>query len=152
MVMTQKKATIVVDGASSGNPGPGTISAVMWIHGKGYTDAKRRPDVCECRTHVELPQLKQCTNNEAEGHAILLGLDFVTTHKIDRAYMYSDSRVMVGITTGACEAKSPLTTYMASLLIPKYQLLMGVVELMWVSRYITAQAERYMQEFKNTGG
>ena len=73
---------LYVDGGSRGNPGPGSIAALLY-----------NSDNQLLRKYAE--HIGECTNNEAEYKALLKGLDLCAKHTIGRVSCFSDCKLVV---------------------------------------------------------
>lgn len=88
-----EEATLYVDGASRGNPGP---AAVGWVlAGDGSVIAE----------HGET--IGTATNNQAEYEALRRGLDAASDHGIGNLKIRADSELIVKQVTGAWETNDP---------------------------------------------
>ncbi len=87
-----KRVTVNVDGGSRGNPGPAAIAAVA-------TD----PDgeVLTERSEV----IGRATNNEAEYHAVLLGVELARELGADELDLVGDSQLIVRQVQGSYKVK-----------------------------------------------
>lgn len=75
-----KKAVIYTDGASSGNPGPAGIGAVIQINGDKTTISE---------------YIGKTTNNVAEYTALIKALQYTRQKKICSVEVYTDSELLV---------------------------------------------------------
>lgn len=80
--MINTYVTVYVDGACSGNPGPGAISAVI-------IDENNQ----EVKRHKEI--IGETTNNQAEYRALIKGLELAAGICTKKIYCYSDSQLVV---------------------------------------------------------
>lgn len=83
---------LFTDGGSRGNPGPGAIGLLILDEGNNEVDSYR-----ECIGHT--------TNNRAEYHALIKGLDLAAKHTRDKVYCFLDSELVVKQMTGAWRLK-----------------------------------------------
>jgi len=84
-------AEVFVDGAARGNPGPAGIGIVIRLDG-------------QFRRHKEF--VGRRTNNEAEYLALLKALSILSTMKVSRAVIYSDSELLVKQLSGEYKVRS----------------------------------------------
>ena len=75
-----KKAVIYTDGASSGNPGPAGIGAIIQINGHKTTISE---------------YIGKTTNNVAEYTALIKALHYARQKKIRSVKIYTDSELLV---------------------------------------------------------
>ncbi|MEM0348930.1 MAG: ribonuclease HI family protein [Candidatus Caldarchaeum sp.] len=79
------KAEIYVDGASRGNPGPAGIGYIIKIGTQSYKH----------REYIGV-----ATNNQAEYRALITALEKALQLGVKKAYVYSDSELLVKQVTG----------------------------------------------------
>ena len=87
------RVKLFVDGGCRGNPGPGAAGALVLSDDE--TELGRDAKV-----------LGHTTNNRAEYHAVLLGLDLCAKHTRRRVTVYSDSQLVVKQMNGAWRLKN----------------------------------------------
>jgi probable phosphoglycerate mutase len=85
---------ITFDGASRGNPGPGSSAAVLWQGGARVGErAVKHP------RHV--------TNNEAEYGGLLVGLELARDHGVETLAVEGDSKLVIEHVFGTWKCKCP---------------------------------------------
>ncbi|MEN3002468.1 MAG: ribonuclease HI family protein [Armatimonadota bacterium] len=89
-----QKAYLYTDGASIGNPGPAGIGVIL-IDEQGTTLAK-----------VSKP-IGIATNNEAEYHALIQGLQKAIQKGVEHLVWYTDSELLARQWQGVYEVRSP---------------------------------------------
>lgn len=85
--------TLEVDGASRGNPGPAAAGIVIRANGHAILE--------------EGVRLGECTNNQAEYRALLLGLERARELGIRRLVVYTDSELLANQIAGRWKVKHP---------------------------------------------
>lgn len=85
---------VFCDGGSRGNPGPAAAAAVIFDGSGAIIDS-----VAE--------YMGETTNNQAEYHAVELGLAALLAHKISEAEFYLDSELVVRQLNGIYKVKHP---------------------------------------------
>ncbi|MCB0326322.1 MAG: ribonuclease HI family protein [Bdellovibrionales bacterium] len=89
-----KKASLYVDGASRGNPGPSSIGAYL----------------CDDQGH-EIKSVSQTigqtTNNVAEYRALIEGCKLARSQEITELHIFSDSQLLVRQVLGQYKVKQP---------------------------------------------
>jgi len=88
-----KEASLYCDGGARGNPGPAGAGAVLFVQEK-IVDEKGK-------------YLGQGTNNFAEYHGLLLGLDMVFQHQVQLVHIRLDSELIVKQIQGVYKVKHP---------------------------------------------
>ena len=86
--------TLSTDGGSRGNPGPGACSAVLKDRNGIIIDKQGK-------------FLGICTNNEAEYHGLILGLNLAVNHHVDNVEVLMDSELIVNQLNGRYRIKEP---------------------------------------------
>ena len=86
-----KWAVALVDGASSGNPGPSGVGGVIFLPGK--------------RRFEFSYSIGYATNNEAEYSALIVALKYILSKGIKTAKIYSDSSLVVNQLLGNFKIK-----------------------------------------------
>ena len=86
--------TVNTDGGSRGNPGPGACGAVLKDHNGNIIDQKGK-------------YLGIRTNNEAEYHGLILGLELAINCNTDDLEVLMDSELIVKQLNGKYRVKEP---------------------------------------------
>lgn len=89
-----KQALLYTDGASFGNPGPAGIGVVLTDENGTILDQRAEP-------------IGYATNNEAEYHALIRGLEIALQHGVELLIWYSDSELMVRQWRGEYQVRQP---------------------------------------------
>ena len=92
--MINKYVTIYVDGACSGNPGPGAIGVVILD--------ENNQEVNSCKDCIG-----ETTNNRAEYQAVIKGLDLAAGICRKKVICFSDSQLLVKQLNKTWRIKSP---------------------------------------------
>jgi ribonuclease HI len=89
-----RKAYLYIDGASKGNPGPAGIGVIL-------TD-EQGTVLARCSKPIGI-----ATNNEAEYHALLHGLEEAIAQGIEHLVCYTDSELLARQLQGIYAVRSP---------------------------------------------
>jgi len=92
--MINTYVTVYVDGACSGNPGPGAIGVVILD--------ENNQEVCSHKEYIG-----ETTNNRAEYQALIKGLDLAAGICRKKVICFSDSQLLVKQCTRAWRIKKP---------------------------------------------
>jgi len=118
---------ITFDGASRGNPGPGSSAAVLWQNGARVAQAaKAHPG--------------RVTNNEAEYMGLLLGLQLALDRQVPRLLVAGDSKLVVEQVFGTYACRHPRLQPLnrqAKALAAR----IGAVQAQWIPRHQNAAAD-----------
>jgi len=86
------KHKLYTDGGSRGNPGPGGIGCVILDQNDKLVD-------------FDAKYAGKMTNNQAEYHALILGIQLVIDHNINDCEVYMDSELIVRQLNGVYKVK-----------------------------------------------
>jgi ribonuclease HI len=85
---------ITFDGASRGNPGPGSSAAVLWLQSTRVAEA--------AKVHS-----KHVTNNEAEYAGLLVGLELALKNGVQKLIVEGDSKLVIEQVFHSWKVKHP---------------------------------------------
>jgi ribonuclease HI len=84
---------LFIDGGCRGNPGPGAIGVVIKSSGNRFL-------------HEFSEVIGHCTNNKAEYHALIKGLDLCAKYTRRKVCCFSDSQLLINQMTGVWRLKN----------------------------------------------
>jgi ribonuclease HI len=91
--MSEPTATVHIDGAARGNPGPAAYAVVL-----------RRPDGA---TYLDSEPIGRATNNVAEYTALIRALELAAGQGLKSLHVFSDSELLVKQMNGEYRVKNP---------------------------------------------
>ncbi len=92
--MNQERGWLYCDGGSRGNPGPGAAGAVLYTQTGSVVEGRGK-------------YLGTTTNNWAEYHGVLLGLQLAREHNVPKLKIHLDSELVVRQLNGQYRVKDP---------------------------------------------
>ena len=122
--ITEKKYILKFDGCSKGNPGLAGAGAVIYYNNNEIWSSSKFIG-------------NNITNNQAEYHGLILGLQNAVQKEIETIHVYGDSQLIIKQMNGEYTVKSPL-------LVPLYQ------EVKMLEPYFVSISYEHIYRIENT--